>query len=71
MRNPVHMGIEIPPKHVVSSIIGFLRGKSSLAIARQFSSKKLNFNGENVWARGYAVSTVVFEEDTICRYIRE
>ena len=52
MRDHVHMCIEIPPKHAVSSIIGFLKGKSALAIARQFSGKQRNFNGENFWARG-------------------
>ena len=71
MRDHVHMCIEIPPKHAVSSIIGFLKGKSALAIARQFSGKQRNFNGENFWARGDAVSTVGFEEEAICRYIRE
>ena len=71
MRDHVHMCIEIPPKHAVSSIIGFLKGKSALAIARPFSGKQRNFNGENFWARGDAVSTVGFEEEAICRYIRE
>ena len=71
MRDHVHMCISIPPKHAVSSVIGFMKGKSALAIARQFSGKQRNFNGENFWARGYAVSTVGFEEDTVRRYIRE
>ena len=71
MRDHVHMCISIPPKHAVSSVIGFMKGKSALAIARQFSGKQRNFNGENFWARGYAVSTVVFEEDAVRRYIRE
>jgi putative transposase len=42
----VHMCIEIPPKYAVSSIIGFLKGKSAIAIARQFKGKQRNFNGE-------------------------
>ncbi|MDB9526946.1 IS200/IS605 family transposase [Oscillatoria sp. CS-180] len=71
MRDHVHMCIAIPPKHAVSSVIGFLKGKSALAIARQFGGKQRNFNGENFWARGYAVSTVGFEEETVRRYIRE
>ena len=71
MRDHVHMCISIPPKHAVSSVIGFMKGKSALAIARQFSGKQRNFNGENFWARGYAVSTVGFEEDAVRRYIRE
>ncbi|MER3431839.1 MAG: IS200/IS605 family transposase, partial [Leptolyngbya sp. ERB_1_1] len=52
-------------------IIGFLKGKSAIAIARQFKGKQRNFNGENFWARGYAVSTVGFELETVRRYIRE
>ena len=71
MRDHVHMCIEIPPKYAVSSIVGFLKGKSAIAIARQFSGKERNFNGENFWARGYAVSTVGFEEEAVRRYIRE
>ena len=71
MRDHVHICISIPPKHAVSSVIGFMKGKSALAIACQFSGKQRNFNGENFWARGYAVSTVGFEEDAVRRYIRE
>ena len=71
MRDHVHMCIEIPPKHAVSSVVGFIKGKSALEIARKFGGKKRNFNGENFWARGYAVSTVGFEEEVVRRYIRE
>lgn len=67
----VHMCIEIPPKHAVSAVIGFLKGKSAIAIARRFKGKQRNFEGENFWARGYAVSTVGFEEEIIRKYIRE
>ncbi|MBD2075813.1 IS200/IS605 family transposase [Phormidium sp. FACHB-592] len=67
----VHMCIEIPPKYAVSSVIGFLKGKSALAIARRFKGKQHNFEGENFWARGYAVSTVGFEEAVVRRDIRE
>ncbi len=67
----VHMCIEIPPKHAVSSVIGFLKGKSAIAIARRFKGNQRNFAGENFWARGYAVSTVGFEEEVVRRYIRE
>jgi putative transposase len=67
----VHMCIEIPPKYSVASIIGFIKGKSAIAIARQFSGKQKNFSGENFWARGYAVSTVGFELEVIKKYIRE
>lgn len=67
----VHMCIEIPPKHSVASVIGFLKGKSAIAIARQFRGKQRNLEGENFWARGYAVSTVGFEEEVVHHYIRE
>ena len=66
----VHMCIEIPPKYAVSSVIGFLKGKSAIAIARM-SGKQRNFNGENFWARGYAVSTVGFDLEAIRKYIRD
>ena len=67
----VHICIEIPPKHAVASIIGFLKGKSAVAIARQFGGKWKNFMGEHFWARGYAVSTVGYELEAVKRYIRE
>jgi putative transposase len=62
--------LEIPPKYAVASIVGFLKGKSAIAIARQFNGKERNFTGEHFWARGYAVSTVGFELEQIQRYIR-
>ena len=67
----VHICIEIPPKYAVSSVIGFLKGKSAIAIARRFKGKQRNFEGEDFWARGYAVSTVGFEEEVVRRYIRK
>ena len=67
----VHICIEIPPKFPVASIIGFLKGKSAIAIARQFAGKERNFTGEHFWARGYAVSTVGFELEPVRTYIRE
>ncbi len=70
MADHVHMMIRIPPKYAVSSVIGFVKGKSAIAIARQFSGRQRNFNGENFWARGYAVSTVGFNEEEIRTYIR-
>lgn len=56
-------------KHAVALVIGFMKGKSAVAIAR-LQSKERNFAGENFWARGYAVSTVGFNEADIRRYIR-
>lgn len=71
MPDHVHMCIEIPPKLAVSQVIGFIKGKSAIAIARKFGGKQRNFNGEHFWARGYAVSTVGFEVEEVRKYIRE
>ncbi len=65
-----HLLIQIPPKYAVSEVIGYLKGKSAIAVARQFSGRKKNLNGESFWARGYAVSTLGFEEAQIRGYIR-
>jgi putative transposase len=64
------MCIAIPPKYPVASVIGFLKGKSAIAVAR-LSGKERNFTGEHLWARGYAVSTVGFELEQARQYIRE
>ena len=70
MPDHVHICIAIPPKHAVASVIGFLKGKSAIAIAR-LGGKERNFAGEHFWARGYAVSTVGFELEQVRQYIRE
>jgi putative transposase len=70
MPDHVHVCITIPPKHPVASVIGFLKGKSAIAIAR-LSGKERNFSGEHFWTRGYAVSTVGFELEQVRQYIRE
>ena len=67
----VHICLEIPPKYAVASVIGFLKGKSALAIARRVQEKDRNFVGEHFWARGYAVSTVGFELESVKKYIQE
>ena len=67
----VHMCISIPPKYAVFEIVGYLKGKSAIAVARQFSGRTKNFNGERFWARGYAASTVGHNEDEIRKYIHE
>ena len=66
----VHMCIAIPPKHAVSEVIGYIKGKSAIAVARQYSGRQKNFSGEAFWARGYAVSTVGHDEAQIRDYIR-
>jgi putative transposase len=71
MPDHVHICIEIPPKYAVASVIGYLKGKSAIAIARQFAGRDRNFAGEHFWARGYAVSTVGFELEQVRAYIRD
>ncbi len=70
VQDHVHMLIKIPPKYSIAQVVGFIKGKSAIAVARQFSGVKRNFNGERLWARGYAVSTVGFEEKDIKAYIK-
>ena len=70
VQDHVHMLVSIPPKHSVAAIVGYLKGKSAIAVARQFSGKKRNFNGEKFWARGYAISTVGFDEEQIRNYVQ-
>ena len=70
VQDHVHMLIRIPPKYSVAEVVGYIKGKSAISVARQFSGRQRNFNGENLWARGYAVSTVGFEESQIRSYIR-
>jgi putative transposase len=60
-----------PPKYSVSGVVGFIKGKSAIAIARNFMDRAKNFVGQNFWARGYYVSTVGRDEAQIREYIRE
>jgi putative transposase len=71
MQDHIHMCISIPPKYAVSNIVGYLKGKSAIAIARRFKGRQRNFNGEHFWARGYFVSTVGLDEMVVRNYIRE
>lgn len=66
----VHVYISIPPKYAVSQVIGYIKGKSAIAIARNFGGRTRNFTGESFWARGYFVSTVGRDEQVIVDYIR-
>ena len=70
MRDHIHMCISIPPKYSVSYIVGFIKGKSAIGIARRFAGRSKNFTGENFWARGYFVSTVGLDEEMVRAYIR-
>ena len=62
MADHVHMMLSIPPKYSVSGVVGYIKGKSAIAIARRFMDRKKNFVGLNFWARGYYASTVGREE---------
>ena len=70
MPDHVHMLISIPPKYSVAQVIGYIKGKSAIHVARTFFDHKRNFVGQHFWARGYFVSTVGRDEATIREYIR-
>ena len=70
MPEHVHMLLSIPPKYAVSDVVGFIKGKSSIHIARTYVGRRRNFTGQHFWARGYYVSTVGRDEATIPAYIQ-
>ena len=70
MLDHVHMMISIPPKYAVSQVVGFIKGKSAIHLARTYGERKRNFVGQHFWARGYFVSTVGRDEELIREYIR-
>ena len=70
MSDHVHMMISIPPKYAVSQVVGFIKGKSAIHLARVYGERKRNFVGQHFWARGYFVSTVGRDEAVIREYIR-
>jgi putative transposase len=70
MVDHVHMMISIPPKYAVSQVIGYIKGKSAIQIARVYGERTRNFVGQHFWARGYFVSTVGRDEEVIRAYIR-
>ena len=70
MSDHVHMMIRIPPKYAVSQVIGFIKGKSAIHMARVYGERKRNFVGQSFWARGYFVSTVGRDKEMIRDYIR-
>ena len=71
MPDHVHMMISIPPKYAVSQVIGYIKGKSAIHLARVYGERKRNFTGQHFWARGYFVSTVGRDETVIREYIRK
>ena len=70
MADHVHMMLAIPPKYAVSQVVGYIKGKSAIHLARVYGERKRNFVGQHFWARGYFVSTVGRDEVMIREYIR-
>ena len=70
MPDHVHMMISIPPKYAVAQVVGYIKGKSAIHIARRFAGKSRNYVGQHFWARGYFASTVGRDEVVIREYIR-
>ena len=71
MPDHVHMLIAIPPKYAVSQVIGYIKGKSAIHLARVYGENRRNFVGQHFWARGYFVSTLGRDEAVIKEYIRQ
>ena len=71
MSDHVHMMIAIPPKYAVSQVVGFIKGKSAIHLARVYAERKRNFVGQHFWARGYFVSTVGRDEAVVREYIKK
>jgi putative transposase len=67
----VHILIAIPPKYAVSQVVGYIKGKSAIHIARNYGGRQRNFTGEHFWARGYFVSTVGIDEMALRQYIKQ
>ncbi len=70
MPDHVHIMLAIPPKYSVAQVVGFMKGKSAIQIARKFQGRKKNFVGQNFWARGYYVSTVGKDKEAVRAYIQ-
>ena len=70
MPDPVHMLLSIPPRYAVSQVVGSIKGKSAIHLARVYGERKRNFVGQHFWARGFFVNTVGRDEDAIRAYIR-
>jgi len=70
MPDHIHMLIEIPPKYSVAQVIGYIKGKSAIYVARQFGERQKYFSGQHMWARGYFVTTVGLDEEVIREYIK-
>jgi putative transposase len=70
MSDHVHILISIPPKYSVAQVVGFIKEKSAISIAKIYMGRRKNFTGQSFWARGYYVSTVGRDEETVRNYIK-
>ena len=66
----VHMLVSVPPKYSVAQVVGFIKGKSAIHVARTYTGRRKNFTGQHFWARGYFVSTVGLDEEMVRSYIK-
>ncbi|HPW37536.1 MAG TPA: IS200/IS605 family transposase [Syntrophorhabdus sp.] len=71
MMDHVHILISIPPKYSVSQVVGYIKGKSAIHIARNYIGQRKNFTGQHFWARGYYVTTVGADEESVREYIKK
>ena len=71
MPDHVHMLLSVPPKYSVASVMGFIKGKSAIHLARVYAGRRRNYVGQHFWARGYWVSTVGRNEAVVRKYIQE
>jgi len=70
MSDHVHTMLSIPPKHAVSQVVGYIKGKNAIHLARVYGERKRNFVGQHFWTRGFFVTTVGRDEAAIRKYIR-
>ena len=70
MADHVHMLNSSPPKHAVAQVVGYIKGKSAIHVARVYGERKRNFAGQHLWARGYFVTTVGRDEAVVRAYIQ-
>ena len=67
----IHLCISVPPKYALSTMVGYLKGKSAMVVFERYSKVKRNFKGHSFWARGYYVSTVGLDEARVRKYIQD
>jgi putative transposase len=70
MPDHIHILVSIPPKYAVAKVVGYIKGKSAIYIARNFGHRRKNFTGEKFWARGYFVTTCGKDDEEIREYIK-